>query len=207
MRAATCLLALGSGVALAAASPARPDADAARFRMLNEALTQAESPRADWDPAQRDCAGFVRFLYRKSLGTGAAAWKTKGGGKGPFASAGDLLAYNFTPVSRVPDAERVETGDLLAFYNPEKPRTDAWHLMVLLRPPGAAPGRVLAVWHNGASGENAAVRKVWLDDLETGPPEWRPSPSNPRFLGTFRWNGWAAPTSPAPRTAAASKEN
>ncbi len=203
MRAAACLLVLGSGVALAVA-PAPPGAEAARFRLLNEALTQAEGPRADWDPAQRDCAGFVRFLFRKSLGTGAAAWKTKGGGTGPFASAGDLLAYNFTPVSRVPDAGRVETGDLLAFYNPEKPRTDAWHLMVLLRPPGAAPGRVLAVWHNGASGPDAAVRKVWLDDLDAGPPEWRPSSANPRFLGTFRWNGWAAP---APRSAAASKEN
>ena len=35
------------------------------------------------------------------------------------------------------------------------------------------------------------------------PPQW----DNPRFLGTFRWNGWAAPASPNPRTAAASKEN
>jgi uncharacterized protein YfaT (DUF1175 family) len=177
---------------LGGGAPAAEPADggsAARFRLLNEALTQAESPRPDWDPAQRDCAGFVRLLFRKSLGKDAPAWRTSAGA-GPFASAGDLLAYNFTAVSRVPDAARVQTGDLLAFFNPEKPRTDAWHLMVLLRPPGAAPERVLAVWHNGATGDAAAVRKVWLDELEGGPPEWQPSARNPRFVGTFRWNGW-----------------
>ncbi len=188
-RGVALLLLAGTAAALAARAPGT-SAEAARFRLLNEALTQAESPRPDWDPAQRDCAGFVRLLYRKSLGKDAPAWRTKDGATGPFASAGDLLAYNFTAVSRAPEPDRVETGDLLAFFNPEKPRTDAWHLMVLLKPPGAAPGRVLAVWHNGASGADAAVRKVWLDDLETGPPEWRPSAGNPRFLGTFRWNGW-----------------
>jgi uncharacterized protein YfaT (DUF1175 family) len=173
--------------ALAGAPPPK-DVAAARFRLLNEALTQAESPRTDWDPAQRDCAGFIRLLFRKSLGT-APLWKTKDG-SGPFASAGDLLAYNFARVSHAPRPDRLETGDLLAFHAPDKAPHDAWHLMVLLRPPGAAPERVLAVWHNGGSGADAAVRKVWLEDLETGPPEWRPSDSNPRFLGTFRWAGW-----------------
>ncbi len=168
---------------------ARVDVEAARFRLLNEALAQAERPRDDWDPAQRDCAGLVRHLFRKSLGT--AAWRHADGATSPFASADELLAYNFTAVSRAPDPLRVQTGDLLAYRAEGKPRQDAWHLMVLLRPPGAAPGRVLAVWHNGASGADAAVRKVWLDDLADGPPEWRPSASNPRFLGTFRWNGWA----------------
>jgi hypothetical protein len=193
MRALARRLALAGaafGAAALAAAPAGRDASAARFRLLNEALTQAESPRPDWDPAQRDCAGFVRLLFRKSLGADAPAWRLAGGKTAPFASAGELLAYNFSPLSRAPGRGRVETGDLLAFFNPDKPRTDAWHLMVLLRPPGAAPGRVLAVWHNGASGGDAAVRKVWLEDLETGPPEWRPSSDNPRFLGTFRWNGW-----------------
>lgn len=188
-RGAALLLLAGTAAALAARAPGT-SAESARFRLLNEALTQAERPRSDWDPAQRDCAGFVRFLFRKSLGREARAWRVAGGSAAPFAPAGDLLAYNFTPVSRAPEPDRVETGDLLAFYNPEKPRTEAWHLMVLLKPPGAAPGRILAVWHNGASGADAAVRKVWLDDLAGGPPEWRPARDNPRFLGTFRWNGW-----------------
>lgn len=195
MRVPARFLALAAAAALALPHDAlRGDGagggDAARFRLLNEALTQAESPRADWDPAQRDCAGFVRFLFRKSLDAAAPAWRHADGRTTPFASADELLAYNFTAVSRLPDPMRVETGDVLAFHAPDKPRADAWHLMVLLRPPGAAPGRVLAVWHNGASGPDAAVRKVWLDDLAAGPPEWRPARGNPRFLGTFRWNGW-----------------
>ncbi len=183
--------------ALSAPATARDNADAARFRLLNEALTQAEGPRADWDPAQRDCAGFVRFLFRKSLGGAAPLWRRADGTRASFVSAGDLLAYNFAPVSREPAPDTVETGDLLAFLNPEKPRADAWHLMVLLRPPGAAPDRILVVYHNGGAGPDAAVRKVWLEDLESGPPEWRPSLSNPRFLGTFRWNGWVAPAAAA----------
>ena len=82
-----------------------------------------------------------------------------------FASAGDLLAYNFTAVSRAPDPTRVQTGDLLAFFNPEKPRTDAWHLMVLLRPPGAARPSASSPSGTTAPGDAAAVRKVWLDEL------------------------------------------
>lgn len=177
---------------LASAAPPREPADGARFRLLNEALTQAESPRADWDPGQRDCAGFVRFLYRKALGEKSDLWRDRTGAAASFVTAEELLGYNFSPVSRAPGKDRIETGDLLAFYNPEKPPADAWHLMLLLNPPGAAPDRVLVVYHNGAAGPEAAVRKVWLDDLFAGPPEWRPAASNPRFVGTFRWNGWRA---------------
>ena len=166
------------------------DDDIARFRLVNEALTQAESPRPDWDPGQRDCAGFVRFLYRKCLGEKNALWRDRYGHFVPFVTAEELLSYNFAPLSRAPAKDLVETGDLLAFYNPDKPPADAWHLMLLLRPPGAAPDRILVLYHNGAAPPDAAVRKVWLDDLATGPPEWRPSPANPRFLGTFRWNVW-----------------
>ncbi|MFI5181593.1 MAG: DUF1175 family protein [Thermoanaerobaculia bacterium] len=186
--------ALGPLVALFLAAAGVSETGAARFRLLNEALSQAESPRPDWDPAQRDCAGFVRFLFRKSLGSEATEWVRAGGAHAPFVSAGELLAYNFTRVSTEPLRDRVETGDLLAFYEPNKARADAWHLMVLLRPPGGTPDRILVVYHNGGAGRDAAVRKVWLDDLAIGPPEWRPSPDNTRFLGTFRWNGWIAGT-------------
>ena len=177
---------------VASAAPSWIGVDAARFRLLNEALTQAESPRGDWDRGQRDCAGFVRFLYRKALGEKESLWRDRDGRAAPFVTAEELLGYNFSPVSRAPAKDRIDTGDLLAFYNPDKPPADAWHLMLLLRPPGATPDRVLVVYHNGATGPEAALRKVWLDDLLEGPPEWRPSASNARFLGTFRWNGWRA---------------
>jgi uncharacterized protein YfaT (DUF1175 family) len=176
---------------LASAALSREAVDSVRFRLLNEALTQAESPRGDWDPGQRDCAGFVRFLFRKSLGGKDVLWRDKNGSPATFVTAQELLGYNFSPISRAPAKDRIETGDLLAFYNSDKPPADAWHLMLLLRPPGAAPDRVLVVYHNGAAGRDAALRKVWLEDLLAGPPEWRPEASNPRFLGTFRWNGWS----------------
>jgi uncharacterized protein YfaT (DUF1175 family) len=185
-------LLLSLAVVLASNALSRDVLDGARFRLLNEALTQAESPHSDWDPGQRDCAGLVRFLYRKSLGATDALWRDKDDRPARFVTAEELLSYNFSPLSREPAKDRIETGDLLAFYNPDVAPADAWHLMLLLRPPGAAPDRLLVVYHNGARGPDAAVRKVWLDDLLAGPPEWRPGASNPRFLGTFRWNGWRA---------------
>src|SRR5438132_429162 len=46
-----------------------------------------------------------------------------------------------------------------------------------------------ANWDPGQ--RDGQVRKVWLDDMREGPPEWRPDTSNPRFVGTFRWRGWS----------------
>ena len=178
---------------LFAAAPARESIELARLRLLHEALTQAESPRRDWDPGQRDCAGFIRFLYRKALGRSAPLWRDREGSAAAFASAEDLIGYNFSPVARDPVPDRIETGDVLAFYNPDRAPADAWHLMMLLKPPGGVAERVLAVYHNGGAGADAAVRKVWLADLLAGPPEWRPTSSNPRFLGTFRFKEWARP--------------
>ena len=178
-------------VAVAAASPERWAADV-RYRIANEALAQAERVGAEWDPGQRDCAGFVRFLYRRATGSRTPLWRRADRSLAEYVAADELVAYNFTPISREPAKGAVATGDLLAFYDPGKPPSDAWHLMVVLTPPGTAPDRLLVVYHNGAPGPDAAVRKVWLDDLLTGPPEWRPVAANPSFIGTFRWNGWAA---------------
>lgn len=166
-------------------------ADLVRFRILNEALAQAESVSADWDPGQRDCAGFVRFLFRKATSAKGPMWKRRDGSAAPFVKAGELLGTSFVPLLREVSRDSVLTGDLLAFFDEGKAPEDAFHLMVLLRPPGTAPDRLLLVYHNGATGPEAAVRKVWLDDLLAGPPQWRPAPDNPRFLGVFRWSGFA----------------
>ena len=192
MRAALLPLVLAASAAVGAE---RWAADV-RYRMVNEALAQAERVSADWDPGQRDCAGFVRFLYRKATGSRVPLWRRADGSAAEFVSADELVAYNFSPVSRAPARDLLETGDILAFFDPNKPPADAWHLMLVLAPPGTAPDRPLVIYHNGASGPDAAVRKVWLDDLFTGPPEWRPDATNPSFIGTFRWNGWP---SDAPR--------
>lgn len=182
------LSAVGGGV-----PPAAPDAELVRFRLLNEALAQAERVSPDWDPGQRDCAGFVRFLFRKSTGARAPLWTRRDGTRAHFVKAEELLGGSFRPQMREVSRDLVETGDLLAFFDETKPPADAFHLMVVLRPLGTAPDRLLVVYHNGGTGPEAAVRKVWLDDLSTGPPEWRPAPDNPRFLGVFRWAGFGNP--------------
>jgi uncharacterized protein len=186
-------------VAPRTAPAAVPSADVVRYRILNEALAQAERPSAAWDPGQRDCAGFVRYLFRRATGSQAPLWLRRDGTRGAFVKAEELLV-SFVPLERDVSPERVETGDLLAYFDESRPPADAFHLMVLLRPPGTAPGRLLAVYHNGATGPDAAVRKVWVDDLQSGPPEWRPVPGNPGFLGVFRWSGFASSsTKGAPR--------
>lgn len=177
--------------AAAAGAPLPESASAARFRLLGEALTQADQVSGQWDKSQRDCAGFVRYLYRKSVPSTEPLWRDRAGEAAIFLTAGDLLAYNFRPVGKEPRKDSFETGDLLAFHLPHKPPAEAFHLMVLLRPPGTATDKTLVVYHNGAEGKDGHVRKVWLDDLQSGPPEWRPSAANPRFLGTFRWRGWS----------------
>jgi len=174
-----------------APAAAAPPADLVRYRLLNEALAQAERPSAAWDPGQRDCAGFVRYLFRRATGSQAPLWLRRDGTRASFVKAEELLS-SFEPLERDVSPERVETGDLLAYFDESRPPSDAFHLMVLLRPPGTAPGRLLAVYHNGATGPDAAVRKVWVDDLLSGPPEWRPVPGNPTFLGVFRWSGFAS---------------
>jgi hypothetical protein len=190
---ATTLAAVAAALSAASlAPPARPGDDLVRFRLLNEALAQAERVSADWDPGQRDCAGFVRFVFRKATGATSPLWTRRDGTPARFVKAEELLGTSFLPLARAVSKDEVETGDVLAFFDETKPPADAFHLMVVLRPPGTAPDRLLVVYHNGASGPDAAVRKVWLDDLVFGPPEWRPSPDNPRFLGVFRWSGFAA---------------
>lgn len=179
-------------LAAAPAVTAGPPPDLVRFRILNEALAQAERISPEWDPGQRDCAGLVRYLFRKATGSRVPLWTRHDGTPAPFVKAEELLG-SFTPLERRVERGRIETGDLLAYFDETKPPADAFHLMVLLRPPGTAPDRLLAVYHNGATGPDAAVRKVWVDDLLAGPPEWRPVPSNPSFLGVFRWSGFAAP--------------
>jgi uncharacterized protein YfaT (DUF1175 family) len=159
-------------------------------RLLRVALEQAEHPSGYWDAGQRDCAGFVRFVYYRSLGPAAKKWWDAQGRLKDFASAEDLVHYNFRFLSREIDASLIRNGDLLAFYSEDKPFKDRWHLMLALKSPYSARS-LLFIYHNGAEGEQAAVRKVELSELMNVPGgEWRPEASNPRFRGVYRWKGW-----------------
>ena len=169
----------------AALPPLQADAKLwAQQNFVREALIQAERPTASWENGQRDCAGFIRFLYRN--GAGVKSWKNRSGKELPFVSAAELVAYNFKQISSEVSKTNIQTGDLLVFHRPTPKPEDAWHLMMVLQAPKGI-GKPLVVYHNGDHGEKAAVRKLWLDDLEG---EWRADPKNANFQGVFRWDRW-----------------
>lgn len=158
-----------------------------RSRLLREALVQAESFHPDWQPEQRDCAGFVRFLFRKAAGRGEPLWQNAKKKRAHFVSAAELVANNFQFLSRSPERIDLRTGDLLVYKRTGVLPDDAWHLMVVLKPPQGAIGRNLVIYHNGDK-KNGQVRKLWLDELtELDAGQWRAERENPSFQGVYRW--------------------
>ncbi|MCC7179941.1 MAG: DUF1175 family protein [Acidobacteria bacterium] len=104
---------------------------------------------------------------------------------GEFANAKTLIALNTVPVGR--DVARARPGDLLYFRQPGQSQPD--HLMVVVgRSFFDEEGADWVVYHTGPSDEGPGeVRKVRLEALARHPsPRWRPSPSNPQFVGVFR---------------------
>ena len=163
----------------------------ARFRVLREALAQSEKITPDWNPDQRDCAGFVRHLWRKAVRGRAGGWRDSQGHEAAFLTASELVAYNFQAVAREPESSQLKTGDLLVYHLPEKRLEDSWHLMVVLEPPPGAPRIPLVIYHNGGHAGQAQVRKVRLTELQDSKlGAWVPSKANPRFMGVYRWKEW-----------------
>ncbi|MGR8929199.1 MAG: DUF1175 family protein, partial [Gammaproteobacteria bacterium] len=188
------------------------DENALRQSVINLALYQAKRLSPLWEPKQRDCAGLVRFAYRTALEQHDTArnanlgippqlklpslsaqarqlfpdypkiWQTGTDRYGYFADAETLLGYNFRLKSR--EISAAQTGDLLVYQKPFI-NDEPYHLMLF------AAGRAenLAVYHNGAQGDQAQVRIVSIRDLLESPdPIWIPSAENPYFLGVYEWN-------------------
>ena len=180
------------------------------------ALLQAQKPSPLWEPKQRDCAGLVRFAYRtalerrdavRNLKLGIPAklalpalsesarslfpefpkiWQTGVYGKqarfGYFADAETLVGFNFHLKSR--DLHNARDGDLLVYQKPLD-NDEPYHLMLF----AAGRDQNLAVYHNGAHGEEAQVRVVAISELLSSPdPVWIPRAENPYFLGVYEWN-------------------
>ena len=175
-------------------APARVESDRIerdRHRLLREALAQAEQITPDWHPDQRDCAGFVRHLWRKGVQGRSGGWVDSLGRKSHFLQASELVAYNFERVADDARSVELKTGDLLVYYQADKPPEDAWHLMVALEPPAGAPKIPLVIYHNGSRGPQAQVRKVRLTELQqSGLGVWLPTAKNPQFKGIYRWREW-----------------
>ena len=104
-----------------------------------------------------------------------------------FADAKTLRRHNSYLVGR--DIARARPGDLLFFR--QQGHDLPFHAMIYLGPSQIdAGGAPLVVYHTGPIGNTAGeIRRPTLAQLMDFPdPRWRPVPSNPSFLGVYRWN-------------------
>lgn len=193
------------------------DEKSLRDSVTRLALLQAKKTSPLWEEKQRDCAGLVRFAYSRALQNPTLTEKRKMGipdvlhlppvsifakrvfpdnsrfwqvgfetegfpRYGAFADAETLIGYNFRKKTR--DVAQARDGDLLVYQKGFEEKVP-YHLMIYVqnRPEN------LAVYHNGASGQEAQVRVVRVQDLMTSPdPVWIPGLDNPYFLGVYEWN-------------------
>jgi len=195
-----------------------PDEWSLRTSIARLALEQAHVMSPRWEPRQRDCAGLVRFAYREALTARSEKqlaalavpprlflpavserarrlfpaypklWEVGFDRRGAerfddFADAETLVGYNFRrePIA----AADARAGDLFV-YRKSLTADEPYHLMIA---GGRGPGtRPIVVYHNGADGDDAAVRVVTLDELARSPdPVWIPDARNPHFLGVYAW--------------------
>ncbi len=163
--------------------------DLYKMPFIRVALDQAEKPSPYWEPKQRDCAGFVRFVYRNALNTKDPLWQDWQGQKVHYANADLLVSKNFTRIGNKVN-ESVHTGDILVFRREDQKKEDQWHLMLLMESPWDQ-NRWLVTYHNGSQDDKGGVKKVWLKDLlTTDQAQWKPVRENKNFVGVYRWNKW-----------------
>jgi hypothetical protein len=190
------------------------DRDAFRRWFVAILEQQLDTPSPAWEPAQRDCAGILRFAFREAWGPHTEAWRdrvafsapsvsgdpslqlagpwraafpTPEGWK-PFAKGAFLRRLACVPLGR--DATDARPGDLL-FFSRGGARSQPDHAMAFVRPD--QDGQPVLLYHTGPENSGATksegeVRRVRLDELMHHPePDFRPLPENPAFLGVFRW--------------------
>lgn len=175
---------------------------------------QVEVPSPAWEPAQRDCAGLLRFAFREALAAHTSAWRTRVAfndgapgqdpsaafaadwrqgfptpeGPRPFAKGVFLRQWSCVPLGR--DLALAKPGDLL-FFARGGAHAQPDHAMAFVRPD--VDGAPMLLYHTGPEGSGASrqpgeVRRARLDDLLHHPdPDFRPLSENPAFLGLFRW--------------------
>jgi uncharacterized protein len=186
-------LGLGRGLGLVHGAEGH---EAVLRRLVAEtAVAQARRIDPAWEERQRDCAGLVRFAYRRAFSrlepekVAAGLFRDAAGQPAQFADAGTLLRTTFALLGRDEAARRaVRSGDLAAFARDED-GVPVFHLMLLVVPDDPAHAPPLVVYHPGEPG--AAVRLGRLDDLaRDAPGGWRPVPENPLFLGFYRFKEW-----------------
>jgi uncharacterized protein len=104
-----------------------------------------------------------------------------------FADAKTLWRYNSHFVGR--DISRARRGDLLFFR--QDGQDLPFHAMIFIGSSQIQSGREsLLIYNTGPEGKwKGEIRRPTLAELMNFPdPRWRPVPSNPSFLGIYRWN-------------------
>lgn len=161
-----------------------------KMRIIRVALEQAEKPSVSWEPQQRDCAGFIRFVYKSAISSNKPLWSSWENQKVPYANAELLVTKNFTRIANEIN-ESIQTGDILVFRRDDQKKEDQWHLMMLMESPWDQ-NKWLVTYHNGARDESGGVKKVWLNELlSTNQENWKPVKENKNYVGVYRWNHWA----------------
>jgi uncharacterized protein YfaT (DUF1175 family) len=190
------------------------DRDAFRTWFVSLLEQQLDGISPAWEPAQRDCAGLLRFAFREAWGPHTEAWRIQTGfisspvaadpspalagpwrqafptpeGWQPFAKGVFLRTYACLPLGR--DLTEAQPGDLI-FFARGGSRTEPDHAMAFVRPD--ADGQPMLLYHTGPEGtgltrQDGEVRRVRLEDLLHHPDaEFRPLPENPAFVGLYRW--------------------
>lgn len=198
----------------AANLPSQGDRDAFRTWFVAILEQQLEGPSPAWEPAQRDCAGLLRFAFREAWGPHSEAWRDRTGfpsssvasdpgarfagpwrsafptpeGWKPFAKGAFLRTLACENLGR--ELTEAQPGDLI-FFSRGGARTEPDHAMAFVRPD--PDGQPVLLYHTGSEGSGSTrvegeVRRVRLDDLLHHPdPQFRPQPENPAFVGLFRW--------------------
>lgn len=181
----------------AAAATVTSSVPPALFRRVVADVATAQVKAFDpaWEPAQRDCAGLVRFAYRQAFKTlnpqrlDRPLFVDDTGAGVDFADAATLVrGGSFRLMGRGDDVRsRLQSGDLLVFRQ-ERDDGEMWHVMMAVVP-SSGPARV--VYHPGPPEPGrppAAVRHGLLRELaDEAPLAWRPVVDNPAFLGFFRF--------------------
>jgi uncharacterized protein YfaT (DUF1175 family) len=192
------------------------EGDREAFRIWFVALLeqQLEAPSPAWEPAQRDCAGLLRFAFREALSAHTTAWRDRVAfssgppaqdpspgfardwrtgfptpeGPQPFAKGAYLRRLSCVALGR--ELQLARPGDLI-FFARGGAHAQPDHVMAFVRPD--VDGAPMLLYHTGPEGSGEArqpgeIRRVRLDDLLHHPdPDFRPLPENPAFLGLYRW--------------------
>jgi uncharacterized protein len=185
------------------------------FASISE--SQYYSVASDWALRDRDCAGLLRYAFINALMSHDSKWFKKfeylpptvqpdvraytfpvpilsrsvfrdapGAYQSDDVMTGKLVGrvgakylVNYSMVFATKDITKARRGDMIIFI---RPKLNSYHTMVYL-------GNSRIVYHTGGDGEwHGEVRLLRLETLMKHPDTaFHPVPSNPSFLGFYRW--------------------